>query len=882
MISGLTFLNPLLLIALLVLPLIYLILRVIPPAAKRVVLPTTRFLHDVEQKNPPTQKTPWWLLLLRLAVLAFLIVGLAGPYLKTTEPLTGGGPINLILDNGWAAGQTWDTQRDAALSFVQQAKRANRPVSLILTAPLAGEEQPQIFPAQSPDAVISQIKGLSPVSWPGVPALVASGIKKEETSIWVTTGLAEHGYGALLSALPDVKVVIPPKARLPLMLRPPLEEGQNLMGRAEAVMGAPSMRIQVTATDLRGHLVDQNSITLSGGQGYVDVPYIVEAKDASTTTRTQIAGRMGAGTVLLSDRNQLNTKIALISGTDAKDSYNLSDPAYYISRAVQPFAQFSTGVAADIIKTNPGIIIVADGSALPPRTLSDLDAWVKQGGILLRFANSALSEEADALIPVKLRRSERSLQGSMTWDNPLSIKSINPLSPLASQSLPADIRIRRQLLAEPSPDLAEKTWVTLSDDTPLVTAAPIGKGLIVLVHTTATPEWSDLPLSGFYVEIFKTLMTLAGHSDKQTGQKNQLQALRIYNGYGQLVQPPATLKPVSRSDFATLTPSSLYPPGLYGTEDESIALNLGDRLPPLEPIAAHVPAGNLIDGLSGQDVNYAPFFLYVCMIFFVVDCLVTLLLSGLWMKLRWGVAAIILFVAIIPAPAHANDAELAGEIHLAYIRTGDAALDAASEQGLAALSAQLNTRTAVQAGDVVALTPGQSELSFYPLIYWPISTAQPELSAEANRALQSYIDKGGLILIDTRDGIYRPTAPSQSAQIEQMRKLLSGLSFNPLAEAPEPHVIFKSFYLLNVYEDLALTGDIYVEDDTLDNGGAVSSIMLTGQDWGRVWASQEGGIPATRREQSIRFGINTVMYALTGNYKADQVHMNAILERLGQ
>lgn len=881
MIAGLSFLNPALLAALLALPLIYLILRVIPPAAKLVVLPTTRFLRDVEQKNPPTQKTPWWLLLLRLAVLAFLIVGLAGPYIKASEPLEGSGPINLILDNGWAAGQTWDSQRDAALALLQQAKRANRPVTLILTAPLAGEEQPQIFPAQSPDAVISQIKGLAPVSWPGVPALVAPALKKDDTTIWITTGLAEHGYGALVSAAPNMRVFTPPKARLPMMLRPPLEDDDKLMGRAEAVMGAPTTRIQVTATNLRGHLVDQSSVTISGGQGYVPVPYIVDAKEAATTTRTQIAGRAGAGTLLLDNRNQMNTQIALISGADAKSSFSLSDPAYYISRAVQPFAQFSTGTAADLIKANPGIIVLADGSALPPRTLEDLDKWVKQGGILLRFANSSLSETPDALVPVALRRSERSLQGSMTWDNPLSIKSINPSSPLPS-NLPGDIRIRRQLLAEPATDLAGKTWVTLSDDTPLVTAAPSGKGLLVLVHTTATPEWSDLPLSGFYVDIFRTLMTLAGHSDKQAGQKQQIQPVRIFNGYGQLVQPPATLKPVSRTDFATLTPSSLYPPGLYGGEDESIALNLGDRLPPLEPIAAHVPAGSLIDGVAGQDVNFAPFFFYVCMIFFLVDCLVTLLLSGLWTKIRWGFAAAVIVAVLAPVNAHANDAHLAGQIHLAYIRTGDAALDAASEQGLTALSAQLNQRTAVQTGNVVGLTPGRDELSFYPLIYWPISTAQPEPSPEANRALQTYIDKGGMILIDTRDGLFRPTALSQSAQIEHMRKLLGGLSLNPLAEAPASHVIFKSFYLLNIYEDLALTGDIYVEDDALDTAGMVSSVLLTGQDWGRIWASQEGGIPATRREQSVRFGINTVMYALTGNYKADQVHMNAILERLGQ
>ena len=37
-----------------------------------------------------------------------------------------------------------------------------------------------------------------------------------------------------------------------------------------------------------------------------------------------------------------------------------------------------------------------------------------------------------------------------------------------------------------------------------------------------------------------------------------------------------------------------------------------------------------------------------------------------------------------------------------------------------------------------------------------------------------------------------------------------------------------------------------------------------------------------QREMAIRFGINVVMYAFTGNYKTDQVHAPALLERLKQ
>ena len=37
-----------------------------------------------------------------------------------------------------------------------------------------------------------------------------------------------------------------------------------------------------------------------------------------------------------------------------------------------------------------------------------------------------------------------------------------------------------------------------------------------------------------------------------------------------------------------------------------------------------------------------------------------------------------------------------------------------------------------------------------------------------------------------------------------------------------------------------------------------------------------------QREYAMRFGVNVVMYTLTGNYKTDQVHIPALLERLGQ
>jgi hypothetical protein len=83
---------------------------------------------------------------------------------------------------------------------------------------------------------------------------------------------------------------------------------------------------------------------------------------------------------------------------------------------------------------------------------------------------------------------------------------------------------------------------------------------------------------------------------------------------------------------------------------------------------------------------------------------------------------------------------------------------------------------------------------------------------------------------------------------------------------------------------------VWVEGHAGGTNDGVSSIIIGANDWASAWAVDDNGRPisavvpggARQREMAYRFGVNLVMYAFTGNYKADQVHVPAILERLGQ
>ena len=82
MIAGLAFATPLALLALLALPILWWILRAVPPAPIRRRFPGVALLLGLRDDDSQTDKTPWWLLALRIAALAAAIIGFSGPVLN--------------------------------------------------------------------------------------------------------------------------------------------------------------------------------------------------------------------------------------------------------------------------------------------------------------------------------------------------------------------------------------------------------------------------------------------------------------------------------------------------------------------------------------------------------------------------------------------------------------------------------------------------------------------------------------------------------------------------------------------------------------------------------------------------------------------------------
>ncbi|HJT06348.1 MAG TPA: DUF4159 domain-containing protein, partial [Stellaceae bacterium] len=565
-------------------------------------------------------------------------------------------------------------------------------------------------------------------------------------------------------------------------------------------------------------------------------------------------------------------------------------------RALQPFSEVRRGDVPTLLKGDIAVLALPDVPPAGAEEKAALVKWMENGGVILRFAGPHLAEQADDdLLPVTLRRGGRTLGGALSWEKPAKLAPFGAESPFAGIDIPDDVTVSRQVLAEPTIDLGGKTWARLTDGTPLVTAEKRGNGWLVLVHTTADPEWSNLAISGLFVNMLRRVVALSqgvsGNSD------TTLPPVETLDGFGRLQRAPSSVQTIAAGAFANTVASPSHPPGFYGTPDARRALNLAGAVKHFAAIG-ELPPGVVRESYARSDeVDFRPGLLGAALALGLLDLLIAYALRGLLPHLprpRRGAATagLGLVLALGVHPAHADDSfttEATSELHLAYVRTGIPEIDEESRAGLAGLTDILGHRTAIEAAAPMEVDPERDELIFFPLLYWPVVEGEQLPSSKAIERLNRFLATGGTILFDTHDQGNR-TAFSAAATQQRLRRLAAGLNIPPLVPVPPDHVLTKSFYLMQEFPGRWSGGTLWVEpvDDQVNDG--VASVIVGGNDWAGAWATDGRGQPRypvvpggePQREQAYRFGVNLVMYALTGNYKTDQVHVPAILERLGQ
>ncbi|MGL4813498.1 MAG: DUF4159 domain-containing protein [Beijerinckiaceae bacterium] len=933
MLSALTFASPLTLAALATLPVLYWLLRVTPPNPSRIDFPPLRILLDLIPEKETVARTPWWLLALRLAVAAAIILALAGPIWNARRDLhTSDGPLVLVIDNGWAAAPDWKARLATSEQNIMIAQNRSRPVALVATA--EWPQEPQLTDAAQ---ALEKLRSLTPL--PHAPdrdghALRLAALLDRTANasvVWIADGLAATKNDPLMAAL-----AARAQGRSITVLREP-------QARQKAITGATNAATTLDATIVRAESDGRDSVSLraldrkgapladaqasfASGENTAIAKFDLPLELRNDVARIEIVSEPSAAAQWLLDGSARRRRVAIVTGATQDTAQPLLAPTYYLTRALQPFAEVREGRGAPteavlkLLEEKPSVMVLADVGTLNRAAHDALAKFTDEGGVLIRFAGSRLAAANDDLVPVKLRRGGRTLGGTLSWETPRTLAPITDTSPFKGLKPPTEVQITRQILAEPEPSLSAKTWAALSDGTPVVTGETRGKGLIALFHVTADTTWSNLPLSGLFVDMLRTLVNLSSSSvdpQRGTGERSNeatLAPLRTLDGFGAFRSPPPTAKPIAANYDGRATPD--HPPGFYGAPDDPAAVNvlrINDTLTPLETAPSGIATARIE---SERPVDLRPWLLVLALCGFLLDTFATLVLGGARFAARKPAMAAVLLVAIffVAAPAtsfaqapgqqprasqmNQREKESALTTRLAYVATGDASIDATSKAGLAGLTLALSQRTSLEAGDPIAVDPAKDNLAFYPFLYWPIAANRPMPAEVAIRALDAYMKNGGTVMFDTRDA-FTSRPGGQSPENQMLRRLLASLDIPELEPVPRDHVVTKAFYLLDRFPGRYDSSSLWIEalppaaEDgrrPARAGDGVSPILITGNDLAAAWAVNANGDPLypvsggdpRQREFAIRGGVNIVLYTLTGNYKADQVHVPALLERLGQ
>ncbi len=894
--GSLTLLAPLTLLGLIALPIIWWIMRISPPQPRRQAFPPLRILQDIEADEQTPDKTPLWLLLFRLLLGALIVFALAKPVFQAKD-VTSAKPLTLILDQSVTAAPIWNDIIADAESRARDARRSNLDIRLIASGETY-ESLPAFAPAQN---ALDALKTLQPLAYhvgeENYGALLDNNAQRNTDIVWLTSGISSdnpealNGSGALIIK-PDLSTLV-----LPANVR---ETAQGFESDWYRPSSSGTQVVTIEAIGADSSVIASQPLTFALGQTLGTVSFSLPAQLRARVARIRAAGIRSAASMKLLDDSFGRPIVGVLTPAADTSSPLLTEP-FYAKQALLPYADIFEGDEATLLALDPSIIVMPDSMKSDSEAMIE---YVQTGGMVVRFAGPRLAKRVDDLLPVRLRSGGRAIGGALAWEEPQRLAAFSQDSPFFGLSIPQDVTVSKQVMAEPGIETDRKTWARLEDGSPIVTTDVLGQGRVILYHVTAGPEWSNLAINGLYVEMLRRLLPLAkGRAPVQTQGEADWILDRTMDAFGNFTSPPADAQILKDADFATARASAKIYPGYY---------RQGTRQRSLQPISnpesmamIKLPSGTKTGKFGAEKTaSFTGLLLAIGAGLLALDAFFALFMSG---RLRYLIPAKLsgrrVFASLIvitligitlpQASAQEQDAariiEAARGLHLAYVETGDSRRDRLTQTALESLKRQLNARTTIEPEGVHGVQPDADGLHLYPFLFWSIRRDTPALTPEAAANLNSYMAAGGTIIFDTADEGDR--ALRAGAPHPGLTRVTEGLDIPTLTTIPEDHVLTKSYYLLQVFPGRWANGPVYVQSGDRNGGGrdGVSPVIIGSQDWAAAWAIDpdagavvdlNNDIPR-QREMAIRFGINITMYALAGNYKADQVHAAELVKRIG-
>ena len=300
--GALVFTAPWMLAALAVLPVLWWLLRVMPPAPLVQAFPPLRFLLALQPQEETPARTPLWLILLRVLIATLIIIGLSHPLWNPGERLHGKEPLVVVIDNGWASAPRWNKRVAAMNALIDQAERDGRAVRYITTARAHPNEPLRVSDLLRPSDARDRLRSVSPQPWTtdrdAVGAAVDAIGDDQVHVAWLSDGLDGSGTKALLGQLQQLGSLN--------LYRDNADGLANLIAVPSATVdgiSVPVLRADnrgdaqrwIRLIDEDGRLLSREQVNFKDGEKQASALFRLPVDVRNRSARVEIEGESGAG-----------------------------------------------------------------------------------------------------------------------------------------------------------------------------------------------------------------------------------------------------------------------------------------------------------------------------------------------------------------------------------------------------------------------------------------------------------------------------------------------------------------------------------------------------------------------------------------------------------
>jgi hypothetical protein len=609
-IAGWTLMHPTaLVIGILVPALMWKFLESMPPKPKIMDFAPIRFLFALESRTHKPTQMPWWQKAIFFSTCAAVGLGIAHPVRVSDIPVDSNKPVMLVVDNDFSSAHHWTALTKKMNDLVDRSD--GLPIIILKTAKPADGGAIKATPPINATQARAIIRDMQPEAWPAdrkaaVEALKAVDTSRHPSIIWLSNGLADKDSSELmeiLQAAGSLTVLKDVSGVTPHLLMPPEAGVGKLTVKVRRADTTKDEVVVVNAYNESSNLVGGAEAHFKAGQAQTEAQFDVSNEQRNQFFRLALRDENSAGAVILMDDRWRLRTVGIVKD-DVGGKYHESK---YIEAALQPYAHLKFGGISELIKQKPAVIILPDSVGITDTAHKELERWVQEdGGTLLRFAGPNLAEQKnvrDTLLPVELNglRDPLSPGGK---GKPAQIIPFGAKSHFSGIKIPEGITVTHEVAAMSRPDLDEHVWASLDDGSAFVTGKQMGKGQVILIHTSTDPEWSNFAIKGgpLFIEMQREIIASSQNigGDSERSKAANMPPLKVLDGTGAFSNHLGVVHPLTPAIVEGNIIGPHSPPGLYGYKNGvRYAHNLAPAIPEMKPLPP-VPNG-VVSGIYEID-----------------------------------------------------------------------------------------------------------------------------------------------------------------------------------------------------------------------------------------------------------------------------------------